>query len=204
MQNTRQRILNYLENHHQATAPELSLILDQTQANIRHHLNVLEQDGHIESIGQSQAQGRGRPTYIYMLSKTAQQNALDELASALLKTFQEETASPKSRHKIRKIAKHMAGRKQPETKKSITIQLGKAVQRLNELNYKAHWEAHATAPQIIFERCPYAQIINRHPELCAMDSHLLSHLTGATFVQMEKISRTRQGPTHCRFVLKEV
>jgi predicted ArsR family transcriptional regulator len=203
MQNTRLRILNYLESHHQATAPELSLILDQTQANIRHHLNVLEKDGYIEIIGQVHSTGRGRPTNIYMLTKTAQDNALDNLASALLASLLERKNSTQRDNILKKIAKQLASTA-AEPNKSITIQLNNAVQRLNELNYKSHWEAHASAPQIIFGRCPYAQIINQHPELCTMDHQMLQILTGADFIQVEKISRSQQGPSHCLFVLKQV
>lgn len=202
MQNTRQRILNYLINHHQATAPELGLILNQTQANIRHHLNILEKDGHIEVIGQTSHIGRGRPTHIYMLTKSAQDSALDELSSAMLRAMQAGNSQAQNRKILRKIAIHLAGTP-TGTKKSITIQLSKAVQRLNDMNYKAHWEAHASAPQIIFGRCPYAQIISRHPELCQMDAYMLHHLTDVEFIQVEKISRTRQGPIHCRFILRQ-
>jgi len=202
MQNTRQRILNYLESHIQATAPELSLILGQTQANIRHHLNVLERDGYIEIIGQVRTTGRGRPTYIYMLTKTAQDNALDHLSHALLTSLLDKKNSTQRVNMLKKIAKQLASAT-PEPNKSITIQLSNAVQRLNELNYKAHWEAHASAPQIIFGRCPYAQIINKHPELCTMDHQMLQILTGANFIQVEKISRSQQGPAHCLFVLKD-
>ena len=69
MQNTRQRILQYLEKNSQATAPELSQVLDLTQANIRHHLGVLENDGKIEVIGETPASGRGRPTLVFMAAR---------------------------------------------------------------------------------------------------------------------------------------
>jgi len=202
VQNTRQRIISYLTNNHQATAPQLSRYLNLTQANIRHHLDVLQRDGYIQVIGQNKASGRGRPTHIFMLSKSAQDNALDQLASALLGEIRDTKNEKQRRQKLDKIAKNLAGI-HPDQNKSITIQLSRAAQRLNDLNYKAHWEAHASAPQIFLGRCPFAQIINRHPELCQMDEELLRHLTGAEFVQLEKISRTQQGPMHCRFILKQ-
>ena len=202
MQNTRQRIISYLKNNHQATAPELSLFLNLTQANIRHHLDVLHRDGYIEVIGQNKASGRGRPTLIFMLTKSAQDNALDQLASALLGEIQDNKNDKQKRQKLSKIARNLAGL-DPAPNKSITIQLSQAVQRLNDLNYKAHWEAHASAPQIFLGRCPFAQILNRHPELCLMDAEMLKHLTGAEFIQIEKISRTQHGPMHCRFILKQ-
>jgi predicted ArsR family transcriptional regulator len=81
--------------------------------------------------------------------------------------------------------------------------LGEAIIRLNDLNYKAHWEAHTDSPHIILGACPYARIINIHPELCEMDAYLISALTGEEFSQIEKISRHPDGPPHCRFCLTE-
>lgn len=200
MQNTRERILQYLHIHRQATAPELSRILNLTQANIRHHLDILEREEQIEVVGKLKESGRGRPTFVYMLTKAAQTNSLDILAGALL-TEGLTGRPPRQQNKfLENTAKRIAGT-HPETSKSITIQLGNAVRRLNDLNYKAHWEAHANAPHLFLGVCPYAQIINRHPELCQMDAALIEHLTGQKFRQVEKISRTQGGTPHCRFIL---
>jgi len=200
MQNTRQRILQYLNTHHQATAPELSLTFDLTQANIRHHLEILQQRGIVEVIGQTSPGQRGRPSLVYMLTKTAQANALDELASALL--LDRLTGKPpKQRERIlSSTARQLAGIA-PDFSKSITIRLGQTVSRLNDLNYKAHWEAHADSPHVVLGRCPYAPILNRHPELCQMDRELINLLSGLDFTQVEKISRQQAGPVNCRFCL---
>lgn len=202
MQNTRSRILQYLSLHRQATAPEISRVLNLTQANIRHHLDVLEKNGQIEIVGTLKTSQRGRPTFLYMLSKAAQNNSLDILASALLVEGLADRTPRQQQNLLENTAKQIAGT-HPETNKSITIQLSKAVQRLNDLNYKAHWEAHAEAPHLFLGVCPYAQIINRHPELCQMDAAMIEHLTGRRFKQVEKISRNQGGPPYCRFVLDE-
>jgi predicted ArsR family transcriptional regulator len=135
-----------------------------------------------------------------MLTKSAQDNALDELASALLLENISGRSSSQRQRKLSRTARQLAGI-EPDPTSSIIIRLGAAVQRLNNLNYKAHWEAHAESPQVLLGRCPYAPIINRHPELCEMDVHLINTLTGENFRQVEKISRTQSGPAHCRFCL---
>lgn len=200
MQNTRERILQFLDIHRQANAPELSRILNLTQANIRHHLDILERSGQIEIVGKLKEARRGRPTFVYMLTKTAQINSIDILAGVLLAEGLSGRSPGQQQKFLENTAKRIAGT-HPETNKSITIQLGQAVQRLNDLNYKAHWEAHADAPNLFLGVCPYAQIISRHPELCQMDAALIGHLTGRNFRQVEKISRTQGGSPHCRFVL---
>ena len=201
MQTTRQRILQYLHINRQATAPELSLTFDLTQANIRHHLEILEKRGQIEIIGQTPSDQPGRPCHVYMLTKSAQENALDELASALLVESLTGKSDAKRKQKLASTARQLAG-KEHDPSQSLLIRLGNAVQRLNDLNYKAHWEAHADSPQILLGRCPYAPIINRHPELCEMDTQMIRLLTGEEFEQVEKISRSQSGPASCRFCIK--
>lgn len=201
MQTTRQRILNYLNTNQQVTAPQLAAALDKTQANIRHHLEVLRRDGHIEVVGTAPRKGAGRPTQIYMLTKDSQQDALDHLASALL-TQSIPARSTKTRtRKLQKIANALIRTRPAQNSASITVRLGDAVQRLDELQYKAHWEAHIDGPKIHFAQCPYAKIIQRHPELCEMDALLISSLTGVECHQELKISRTQDGPDHCQFAL---
>lgn len=200
MHTTRNRILQYLGLHRQATAPELSTVLDLTAANIRYHLKQLADQGSIEVIGQTEADQPGRPSQIYMLTRTAQQDSLDELASALLHATITPRSSSGQSVLLGAAARQIAGQKL-DTTKSITIRLSQAVQRLNELHYQAHWEAHPDAPHLMLGRCPYARIITRHPELCQMDADLLAELTGERFEQIEKIDRTRDGPAHCRFRL---
>lgn len=202
MQNTRERIIQYLNTHHQATAPELSLTFNQTQANIRHHLEILQQRGLVEVIGQTNPEQRGRPSLVYMLTKTAQANALDELASALLLDSLGGKSGKQRERILGSTARQLAGIT-ADFSKSITIRLGQAVSRLNDLNYKAHWEAHADSPHILLGRCPYAPILNRHPELCQMDRELINNLTGLEFEQVEKMSRQHTGPVNCRFCLSQ-
>ena len=198
MQTTRARILSYLDSNHQATAPQLAALLDKTEANVRYHLNILLKEGQIEFVGQASLPGAGRPTHVYMLSKESQEHGLDNLASALL-----DESIQTNRQKLRylqNIADKLV-RTPPKPQKSITIQLGAAVQRLNELKYKAHWEAHLDGPRVLFAQCPYAKIIHRHPELCEMDELLLTSLTGVKCRQEQKISRTQAGKRHCQFIL---
>ena len=200
MQSTRQRILDYLKNNQYVTAPQLAAALDKTQANIRYHLDVLQKDGHIELIGFEPQKGAGRPTSIFMLTKEYQEDALDHLASALL-----EVAIPTHRPNLRtrqlqKIVDKLI-QFPPPPQRSITLKISGAVQRLEEMQYKARWEAHQSSPKILFTQCPYAKIIHQHPELCEMDALMISSLTGLECQQELKISRTQNGPDHCQFAL---
>ncbi|NOH03540.1 MAG: hypothetical protein HND47_17050 [Chloroflexi bacterium] len=45
--------------------------------------------------------------------------------------------------------------------------------KLNDLHYQARWEAGAQGPRLLFGRCPYARVIEGHPEICKMDEAML-------------------------------
>jgi predicted ArsR family transcriptional regulator len=75
------------------------------------------------------------------------------------------------------------------------------VARLNALHYAAHWEAGASGPRLILGRCPYAAVIQNHPELCQMDARAISELAGAGAEQISRIDVNSRTPSHCVFLL---
>jgi predicted ArsR family transcriptional regulator len=202
MQTTRQRIMDYLEENHTATAPELSRVFAMTVANVRHHLSVLGEMGMVEVVGQEEAGGRGRPTHIYMSTRTAQEHNLDMLAGALLAEFIGRDSPQQQTARLRSLAQRLSA-DMGVTTGAIPRRLLAAVHRLNSLHYKAHWEAHADAPHVILGRCPYAAIITDHPELCQMDAYLIEELVGIPAHQLEKLIHTPDGPPHCVFALRQ-
>ena len=75
------------------------------------------------------------------------------------------------------LAKHLA--KDSEfTSQPIAKRLNLTVEKLNQMNYHARWEAGAEGPRIIFGHCPYAAIVGKHPELCEMDTVLVEEYLG--------------------------
>lgn len=202
MQTTRQRIMHYLDAHQQVTAVELSQVLDVTPANIRHHLGVLEKEGQVEVVGQKPAGGRGRPNLIYMPTRQALDHGLEDLAGAFLDELQTHRPEKEQDAQLAQLAQRLSA-SSPHPGTPMPVRLGAAMQRLNELHYQSHWEAHPDGPQVFLNRCPYARIVDAHPELCRMDQHLLEHLLDTPVEQVEKINRQPGGPLHCRFVLKD-
>lgn len=193
MQETRQGILDYLQTNHQATPGELSRSLQVTAANIRHHLGILQEQGLVEVVGQSVPSGRGRPRQFYALSPSAQANNLAQLTRALL-----ECIAPDQEEILRKVAQTLA-RESLAVHPNPTQRLYQAVQRLNALNYNARWEARAGGPRVMLEHCPYAPILDQHPELCQMDGYLVERLTGLDVQQTARIEQSSMGPNACIF-----
>jgi predicted ArsR family transcriptional regulator len=67
------------------------------------------------------------------------------------------------------------------------------------MNYHARWEAGQQGPRILFGHCPYAAIIEKHPELCQMDAALLKELFGD---DMEQIAKIENFQGMCIFVTR--
>jgi predicted ArsR family transcriptional regulator len=197
MKPTRALILDYLGTHRVAIASEISRALKVTPADIRHHLNLLKQEGLIESNGLRQPAGRGRPARLYRLSQVKLGENLGLLASALLEEFEHKSQTDQESQPLRRIARRMAG--ETRVRASLTQRLFQATSRLNQLNYQARWEAHTEAPQVIFAHCPYAAILENHPELCSLDSLLLEELLDTSVIQLAKLAQDARGATFCKF-----
>jgi predicted ArsR family transcriptional regulator len=204
--NARQRILAYLQTHHGVSAAEISRALRVTPANIRHHLSILAGDGRAKVVGERRpatnaGQGRGRPVQIYGLGDTASGDNLSELADAVLAQWLKALPPDQRDSALGALAAHLADIPTGERSGPVTRRLAQAMTRLNALHYRARWEAHAQGPRVVFEHCPYAAILEKHPELCRMDSFLLKELLGAETAQTAKLELNARGLRFCMFVI---
>jgi predicted ArsR family transcriptional regulator len=202
---TRQRIMEFLQFHRHASAAELSRALHVTAANIRHHLSILEEEGVVAVTGQRPASGRGRPVNIFALSQQASLHNLDRLASSLLRCWQagEKEAPPLKVLAAAMLEDGAEASSSQQKASSQTRRLTQAVDRLNEMNYQARWEAHASGPRLIFGHCPYLSILDRHPEMCRLDAFLLEEMLGVKVVQQVRREPNPQGLPQCVFVLTD-
>ncbi len=187
----RHKVLAYLNKIRTASAREISRALKMPAANVRHHLRVLVSDGRLEVASVRGREGRGRPEKVYSLPRTALGDNLSALADALL-------VEAGSNVRMEALAKRLAGEinfvSQPVAKR-----LNLTVEKLNQMNYHAHWEAGSAGPRIIFGHCPYAAIIEKHPELCTMDEVMLEKWMGQSGTQISKIGK--DGSSICVFVM---
>jgi predicted ArsR family transcriptional regulator len=202
---TRQRILDYLVEHRKASAPELSQALNMTRPNMRYHIERLHKEGLIEVMKDHPSEkSRGRPVLTYCLAVTARPNNLPQLAHLLLQDYfqdDQETGQIDLEARMRSLAQKLTPiDNRPRT---MTQRLTWLVQILNQKNYQARWEAHASTPVVQFRNCPYAAILHDHPELCRMDAFFLEHLTGTPFIQKIKMDINSNRPPVCVFILQE-
>jgi len=211
MVTSRQRLLDYITTHGAISVAETSEALNMTQANIRRHLSILQEQGRIEVIAQRPPVGRGRPALIFGLSSQSLGNNLDNLSSALLSELWR-LAAENQEESLRNIGIAISGKsinknhiaEEHKNKLHLTQRLYNTVQRLNKMCYQARWEARKQAPQIILENCPYIAILEKHPELCSIDAELLGKLLAEKVDQLSKLKKDARGLTHCRFRIRQI
>ncbi|MCC7118258.1 MAG: winged helix-turn-helix transcriptional regulator [Anaerolineales bacterium] len=188
----RKKILAHLKKNRLASARELARALKMSAPNVRHHLSVLCADGRVELIAVQRRTERGRPEKKYALSENSVGDNLSALTQALFVV-----AGPKL--KMEALAGQLMN---AEAFANLTLQkrLALLIEKLNEMNYQARWEAGMAGPRLIFGHCPYAKVLQGHPNLCQMDALILRRALGREILQIERREAEPYGA--CPFVFQ--
>ena len=199
----RQRVLAYIQRQPGASAVQIGGALRMSAPAVRHHLAILESDGRIESVGAKRRGGRGRPASTYRVSDRVLGDNLAMISDSLLKSWRGPAGKFRKLGPVNALAGGLLHQLGPgPAAGSAAGRLGWLVDALNAAHYVARWEAGAEGPRIVFGHCPYAAIIENHPELCQMDALALAQRMHADATQTAKIDVRGPGPDHCVFVLK--
>ena len=183
MTTARQKVLAYLMKMRTTSAREISRALKMSAPTVRHHLRVLVSDGRLEMTSVREREGRGRPEKVYSIPRAALGDNLSALSDAVLT----EAGISVS---VEALAKRLAGESNIKSQ-PVAKRLNLLIEKLNQMNYHARWEAGPQGPRVIFGHCPYTAIIGKHPELCSMDEELLKELMGQSAEQLTKIGRDK-------------
>lgn len=191
---TRQKILDYLRRNRSVSSRELARFLHMTPANARHHLGILAADGRVEVVSQRRG-GKGRPEKVYRLAGTLVGDNLSALADALL-------TEAGGMVGMEALGNRIAG-ESLVSGQTLMRRLASAVERLNGMHYQSRWEAGAEGPRIVLGHCPYGAVIEKHPELCQMDTSLLATLLSGEVRQTAKLEIGAGGLPYCVFVFAQ-
>ncbi len=194
MQTTRQSILDFLGARGSASAQQMAQAFGMSTQNLRRHLRILEQRGLI-AVSQPAANGRGRPQLVYALTTQAQPDHLAGLSSALLRGLRPANLRP--------LAQRLIGQQPARPVRNTSQRLVAAMRQLEPMGYRPRWEARPGGPQVVLGHCPFAAIIEQHPELCQVDAYMLEELLGADAEQASKLQPGPQGTPQCIFKIKE-
>jgi predicted ArsR family transcriptional regulator len=196
----RQRVLGYLKKQRSASAAQIGRGLNMSAADVRYHLSIMLGDGRVALISEKRRAGRGRPVKLYGLSEKSLGDNFALLSDAVLGELLNGLSPVKRDGMLNAIAKTLAIQFDTDNLNiPMTKQLAIIVDKLNELHYQARWEAGPQGPRILFAHCPYAAIIEKHPELCRMDEFLVGNLMNAKACQLAKIGQPPIGSPYCVF-----
>ena len=143
MTTARQKVSAYLNKTRTGSAREIARSLKMSAATVRHHLRTLAKDGRLEMDSVRGLEGRGRPEKVYSIPRAALGDNLSVLGEALL-------VEAGSHVSMEALAKRLAGESDFRGQ-TIAKRLNLVIEKLNEMNYHARWEAGAAGPRIIFE-----------------------------------------------------
>jgi predicted ArsR family transcriptional regulator len=206
MQKTRQKILEYLKQHGEATVDELSSTLDNlTAVTVRHHLDVLRSEGLVASPAVRHRDSPGRPKYVYGLTEKAEAlfpknfqsltiHLLDELKSTLDPQQLDEIFEGLSRRMLQANGINI-----PEDA-TLEERMAQVVEYLNNHGYVANYEPHPEGFVLNNSNCPYSGVAETHGELCTLDVTYIGHLLG---MDLKRISHRKDGGYYCSFLVTE-
>lgn len=198
MTKTRSRLLQALERLAPASAGDLARPLGLSASDVRRHLAILRSERLVEEAGLRPSDGRGRPVRLFRLSPVLTGQNLDLLADLALDLWLDGLTPAARDSALRTLARRLVG--PPGGSAPLDARrLAAVVERLNRLHYRARWEARPDGPRVFFDHCPYAALIERHPELCRMDAFLLENQLGQPVEQVERLARSVRGGTCCSF-----
>jgi len=199
----RHRIMDYVLRHPGTSAAQIGRALKLSPAAVRHHMRILCKDGRIVRTGASKARSRGRPARTYRPGDRLLGDNLALVADSLLRAWPRGRRAPLPSDMISALANGLLRRLGPDRGDgSLARRLATLVGALDAAHYHARWEAGPEGPRVIFGHCPYAALIERHPELCQMDREALARYIGADVTQLARIDVRGYTVNQCMFALR--
>jgi DeoR family transcriptional regulator, suf operon transcriptional repressor len=203
MQKTRQKILEFLKQHGEATVEELSHALDDlTAVTVRHHLDVLRSQGMVGAPEVRHRTSPGRPRYVYTL--TAKADALfPKNINTLTVHMLTELTHSLDESQINVIFDGVAIRMASEigpfpVDEPFEDRLNRVVAHLTQHGYEAFWEPHPEGFLLHTGNCPYHGVVDDHQELCTLDIRYISQLLGTV---PRRISHMIEGEDECSYLV---
>ena len=204
MHEKRRRIMDIIKEQGSATVNELRNQLAVTGVTVRHHLDVLHSQGLVTEPKVRRRKLPGRPQYEYRLTEKAAEHfpkRYDVLALNLMheikcgdSPLELSAVLDGVRRRISSVAP------KPEQGNSLEEQVDNAVEFLKEQGYEARREKSIQGLVIHIGNCPYENLPQQHPELCQMDSNLV---TSMIETQPECMGVMATGYKTCSYLIRD-
>lgn len=200
---TRRHIYLYARDQDGVTAGEVARRFALHPNVARHHLDKLAAGGYLDVTVDHPNGGAGRPSKRYKSSRRSMTLPVpprpDELVIALLgralslldPAVAEEMAEEVGEEYGRSLAEQMAP---GDSQRSMRAAMSAVADALTAHGFAAHAEVHEKETAVVRDHCPFGDLVEAHPVLCAVDrgmvQGLLSGLCGGA-VPIKMSSRAR-------------
>ena len=183
MQKTRQKILEYLREHQTATVDALSEALGNlTAVTVRHHLDVLQQEGLVDTPHVQHRSTPGRPKFVYQLTDRAHQlfpRNLSALTNSVFDQIKQSLPNSQVNVIFEGVADRMAAELPPgPAGEPFEKRLDRVVDHLSDHGYEAAWEESEGGYLLHTTNCPYSGVADESGDLCGIDMRYISKLLG--------------------------
>jgi predicted ArsR family transcriptional regulator len=202
MQSTRERVLQTLLENQQCTINDLADSVGINPISVRHHIAKLQADGLVDSV--EERHGVGRPRRLYYLTDDGLERfptRYIQMSNRLL----EQIKNHMSPEQVRLLFANMAETLIEKENDRTNIQSLSFEERLNLVQkllmregFTVEWQQFDGEYHIREINCPYLQVGQQHPEICAMDQTLISAVLD---VPHEKVSCILDGDQLCTYII---
>lgn len=199
-QTTRQRVLKTLLLRQSCTVNELAEAVDINPISVRHHLNKLEAEGLVSSY--EERHGVGRPRRLYQLTESGRElfpTRYLRLTTRLLSQLKDQLPPAMVNQLFAQMAKDIAADYEKALKGlPLEERLDLIKRLLSQEGFSVEWEKRGNEYFIQEISCPYLQVSQAHPEVCAIDQTLISTLLS---LPAEKVRCVLNGDNYCTYVV---
>jgi DeoR family transcriptional regulator, suf operon transcriptional repressor len=201
MKSTRDKILQHLLRAPRATINNLAQAVGINPISVRHHLTNLQMEGLVDAA--EERHGVGRPRLVYSLTEDGLERFPTRylrLTTRLLSQMKETLPGAVVGELFKEVATGLADQHEAQLKGlSVEERLDTVKELLADEGFVVEWEKKDDEYHIHEITCPYLQVGQSHPEVCAVDETLISRMLS---VPANKIQCILSGATHCTYVVK--
>ena len=204
MHKTSTQILDIIREHGQSTTAKLSKEMQLTRANIRYHLNNLEEEGWISRSGTISSGSKGRQDIVFRPThKCESRFHLSTLKMMYATLFEGKNHTEFNQNRELYVDNFMERYNILPLSGTLQQRLFALVRILNEVGYQAKWEARPEGPQISISECPYRSFILDCKRMCLVDKRLMEKILGGSSpVDILQASHGKPGSS-CIFKISE-
>lgn len=209
IQETRRHILEILKHNGELTVDEIVEILHGrdakkvTAATVRHHLDVLKENGMVDTPHIRRRDTPGRPQYMFALTEKAGDffpSNYAGLAEGLL--TQIKAALPPNQFNVilEGTAQDMAAKAHIPKDLPMEKRLELVTAHLNKEGYEATWMLADNNDGYILQtiNCPFEKVVQTHDDVCTVDMYIISTLLG---IVPRRMGRMAEGDHSCAYFI---